>query len=201
MKHCITICILILLLSSLSLGQGKIGLHVGYWSPSLDEINDGLRELGASERFSGNVEFGADYQHQLNEQWDLMVGGHYWSQTVTEAGGEATVSIIPIMVSALYKIEAKNASFMPYIGGGVGLGFVSWEIGESAGDTIDDTANPFLIQLLAGINYPTSKSLFLFAELGYIIGSFNAKNSELGVNEDVSVNGILFRGGIRFTLN
>ena len=200
MKYLFTITLMLLLLVSSSFAQGKIGLQIGYWSPSLDELNDGLRDLGSTERFSGNIQFGADYLRPLNKQWDIKVEGFYWAQTITEEGGEASVSIIPIIISALYKIEAKDSKIEPYVGGGLGLGFVSWEI-ASGGDSVDDTANPLLIQLLGGINYPTSDTMFLFAEVAYLIGSFNVKISDLAFNEDVSMNGFSIKGGVRFALN
>ncbi len=200
MKRFSVILLMVFVLTTLSFAQGKIGLHVGYWSPSLDEFNDGLRDLGATERFSGNVQFGADYIHPLNKQWDLKVEGFYWAQTITEdGGGEASVSIIPILVSGLYKIETTNSKLAPYVGGGIGLGFVSWEI-SGGGDSVDDTANPFMFQLLGGVDYHTSDSMFLFAEAAYVIGSFNAKIADLTFNEDVSMNGFSIKGGVRFVL-
>lgn len=200
MRNTLIVLIAVLLIVPAVFAQGKIGVNVGYWSPSLEEINDGLRDLGATERFSGNVTFGADYSFYFNEQFDGKVEGFYWSQNITEEGGEATISVIPIMVSALYRIQNQGSKMEPYVGAGVGIGFVSWEIG-GGGDVVDDTANPFLFQLLGGINYPSSDNMYFFAEAAYMIGSFNIKISDLSFNEDASLNGFIIRGGVRFAMN
>ena len=112
---------------------------------------------------------------------------------------ESSVTIIPVLVSGIYWLEGSS-QIEPYIGAGLGLAFISWEV-SIENDSEDDSATPFIFQVFAGAEYPMSQNMSLFGEAGYLIGSFDVKINDLDFDQSVSIGGFGIKAGAKFYLN
>ncbi len=82
------------------------------------------------------------------------------------AAGEGDVKTVFVMANAIAAFD--NASpFTPYIGGGVGVGFVDVFYAPSATTIIDDDSTALAYQVKAGVEYEFSPFTSLFAGYRY----------------------------------
>ena len=82
------------------------------------------------------------------------------------AAGEGDLSTFFVMANAIYDVET-GGPITPYIGGGIGVGFVNVEYAPSATTIIDDNATTFAYQAMAGIAYEMSPQTTVFAGYRY----------------------------------
>jgi opacity protein-like surface antigen len=105
-----------------------------------------------------------------NEDAAVLISGQATNLGVTVgdlvAAGEGDVKTVFVMANAIAAFD--NASpFTPYIGGGVGAGFVDVFYAPSATTIIDDDSTALAYQVKAGIEYEFSPSTSLFAGYRY----------------------------------
>lgn len=174
----------------------SLGVHVGYWTPKLDEANDAIRafdrgleryglRVQGDDSFSGGVTFGGTVLIGIGDAVALRVETSYWKQTLEQSSndvviigpdtllvtgeGKASCRIIPVLVSAQYYLLPPSAPARPYLGGGAGFALVDAEV-----EGIVRARGPNLIDDLAGGAMESSSGL-VFELLGGIdvpIGPF-----------------------------
>ena len=77
-------------------------------------------------------------------------------------------------------IDFDNSSpFTPYVGGGVGVGFVDVNYAPSATTIIDDSSTQFAYQVMGGVEYEISPKTSLFAGYRYRATSDAEVNASL----------------------
>lgn len=98
----------------------------------------------------------------------LTTGSPQTGSTVGEvlADGRGHLRTIYVMANAVYDIDI-DAPVTPYIGGGVGVGFVSAEYRPSGLPVADDNSAQFAYQAMAGASYSVSPRADLFAGYRY----------------------------------
>ena len=82
------------------------------------------------------------------------------------AAGEGDISNIFVMANMIYDFQ-NSSQFTPYVGAGVGVGFVDVEYAPSATTIIDDNSTQFAYQAMAGISYEASANTDLFVGYRY----------------------------------
>ena len=94
------------------------------------------------------------------------------------AAGEGDVRTVFLMANAI--IDFDNSSpFTPYVGGGVGVGFVDVNYAPSATTIIDDSSTQFAYQVMGGVEYEVSPKTSLFAGYRYRATSDAEVNASL----------------------
>ncbi|MEM8935365.1 MAG: P44/Msp2 family outer membrane protein [Pseudomonadota bacterium] len=82
------------------------------------------------------------------------------------AAGEGDVSTLFVMANLIYDVETPGP-LTPYIGGGIGVGFVDVEYAPSGVGIIDDSATTFAYQVKAGLAYELTPLTDLFVGYRY----------------------------------
>lgn len=87
---------------------------------------------------------------------------------------ENRLNIIPITMTLLYRLQKPETNISPYIGFGSGIYISSWEQKHSTDSTgtfertwDKGSSNPIGIHVLAGLDYPLFRGIFLSGEIKY----------------------------------
>lgn len=82
------------------------------------------------------------------------------------ADGRGSVDTTFLMANVYYDF-AEYGAFTPYVGGGVGVGFVNVDYSPSGVGIVDDDDTVFAYQLIAGGSYAVNDSTSVFAQYRY----------------------------------
>lgn len=82
------------------------------------------------------------------------------------ADGRGSVETTFLMANLYYDIT-KYGAFTPYVGGGLGVGFVNVEYAPSGVGIVDDDDTVLAYQIVAGASYAFNDSTALFAQYRY----------------------------------
>lgn len=98
----------------------------------------------------------------------LISGAPQQGATVGEvvADGRGSVDTTFLMANLYYDLTQYGA-FTPYVGGGLGVGFVDVEYSPSGVGIVDDDDTVFAYQVVAGASYAFSDRAALFAQYRY----------------------------------
>ena len=113
------------------------------------------------------------------------------------AAGEGDLDTIFVMANAFYDFD-MGGPLTPYIGGGVGVGFVDVEYAPSATTIIDDDATVFAYQAMAGVAYEVTPTMDLFAGYRYRATTDAEVDATLfSASFDVENKGSIVEAGLR----
>ena len=140
-----------------------------------------------------NGEIGVGYAFSNGARTELTYG--YTGQSLTgwstdlgpSISTSGTYSNSRVLASAYCDIQTKSP-FVPYVGGGIGVGFGSYNghFGDVPGFSFTGSSSTFAYQAKAGVTYLASKNLDIFAEGVYQGNTGQAAVVSNGV-ESVSV--------------
>ncbi|MEM6413436.1 MAG: P44/Msp2 family outer membrane protein [Pseudomonadota bacterium] len=82
------------------------------------------------------------------------------------ADGQGDLETIFLMANAIYDFDL-GSPIKPYIGGGVGVGFVNVDYVPSATTVIDDRSTQFAYQAMAGVSYAVAPAAEVFVGYRY----------------------------------
>lgn len=83
------------------------------------------------------------------------------------AAGQGEVETTFLFANAYYDFPIENSPITPYLGAGIGIGFVDVEYAPSDVGIIDDDDTQFAYQFMAGASFEATEKTSLFAEIGY----------------------------------
>lgn len=83
------------------------------------------------------------------------------------ANGQGDITANYLFANAMYDLTADDAPVQPYVGAGIGLGFVGVDYSPSDTPIIDDDETVFAYQVMAGARVPFSGGWSGFGELSY----------------------------------
>ena len=123
---------------------------------------------------------------------------------------ENRLNIIPVSLTLLYRIKIPDTKFTPYVGIGPSIYFTSWEtkfFRQVVGLPFEriwlkDSSIPIGMHLLAGLEYPIYKGLYIGGEIkySYVEGSWELEDQDTG--EVTEIKGLNIGGtSIRLGLN
>jgi opacity protein-like surface antigen len=112
--------------------------------------------------------------------------------------GQGSVSTTYLMANAYYDFPAFGA-VQPYVGAGIGLGFVDVDYSPSNVSIIDDEATVFAYQAMVGASVAVSDSTAVFAQYRYRATSdVETEASLFAANLDIENGSSLVEAGVRF---
>lgn len=113
------------------------------------------------------------------------------------ADGQGSVDTLFLMANAYYDFDFIGP-FKPYVGAGVGIGFVDVEYAPSATTIIDDRTASFAYQAMAGAAYELSRTIDLFAQYRYrATTDAQVEASLFDADFDIENRGSVIEGGVR----
>ncbi len=191
------------------------GTSVGWTS----EFDTGFAIAGALGKRKGNFRGELEVAYQNNNvgtHTDVAVGGgpigtEDAGVLVTGAGnlgvsvadlvadGQGDVQTVFVMANVFYDLDT-GGPLKPYIGGGVGVGFVDVNYAPSATTIIDDNSTEFAWQAMAGVAYEVSPSTDLYVGYRYrntsdVTVTASLFDADLDIENTASV----VEAGVRFT--
>ncbi|MEM6682371.1 MAG: P44/Msp2 family outer membrane protein [Pseudomonadota bacterium] len=124
--------------------------------------------------------FAADIDLSDEDAGVLVTGADNLGVSVADlvADGQGDLSTVFIMANGYYDFK-NDSAFTPYVGLGIGLGFVDVDYSPSDTTIIQDSATKFAYQLMAGATYDLNQSTGLY--LGYRFRG----TSSVGVEADL----------------
>lgn len=174
--------------------SGAFGTYVGPLRAEIElayQTNDVDTHTGVS---AGGIDLSEE------DAGVLVTGADNLGPTVAAlvADGQGDVSTIFVMANAYY--DFKNSSpVTPYLGAGVGIGFVDVNYAPSATPIIEDKATTFAYQIMAGATYDISASTGVF--LGYRFRGTSDVSVEadlFSADFDIENTASIVEAGIRF---
>ena len=115
------------------------------------------------------------------------------------AAGEGSLETVFVMANAIYDFNSSGR-LKPYIGAGVGVGFVDVDYSPSATPIIQDSATQFAFQALAGVSYEVTRSTEVFAGYRYRATSDVEVQADLfAADFEVENRASIIEAGLRFS--
>lgn len=117
------------------------------------------------------------------------------------ADGQGDVSNTGLFANVYYDIGGEDATFKPYVGGGLGYQWTDVNFQPSGVDVADDSDGSFAFQLMAGASYEVSDGFDIFAQYTYR-DTFDDPRIELNLipaNLEVESQQSIITAGVRFT--
>ncbi len=183
MKRLLTVAVVLFTVSAVSSAQlalKGIGGAIGFVTGSLNTGGT------SSESMSGFAIAAHADLGEFAKDFSLVPDVTYWSMSKDVSGVSVKFSDFAINANAHYNI-AMEGMLKPYVGGGLGINFVSSTVAVPAffgfgGGTATVSDTKIGINLLAGINYKLNDMLTLVVEPRYVISSdFNHLLIKAGV--------------------
>lgn len=113
--------------------------------------------------------------------------------------GQGDVSTTYVMANALVDVEL-GGRLTPYIGGGVGVGFVDVDYSPSAVGIIQDKSTAFAYQAMAGVAYAVAPSVDVTLGYRYRATTDVSVEADLfSADFDVENSASIIEAGLRFT--
>jgi hypothetical protein len=206
----------------------KVGLQIGYWKPSFNEINTGLKELyqaatsqgilvSGDTEIGGMVDFGINLSYKINKWFFFRSESSIWikKNTIRLQSQQKSIdliekfTLIPILFSGLVTTDSYSDYFYFYAGGGGGIAIVKNKLPSSLsgnvsipGEHTESSSAHILLQILCGVEYSLSERISFVGEYQFLFGEFSTEPGVLSSNGimDVSLTGYRFIGGIKFKL-
>jgi len=183
----IVVCVLALsnATAQTNLGFMGVGVRLGYVSP---EDVDGTFGLGVF------ADLGTFAPRVMFEGY-----ADYWSSSEDiPTGGEASARDIVLGARAKYAFPVNHPKIQPYIGGGLGIHFVSTEVSTPAIDmgggviipamTLDDSTAKLGLDFGGGMNFNVNETTAIQGELWYgIVSDVNQFSAKVGVLYRLSI--------------
>ncbi len=112
--------------------------------------------------------------------------------------GEGSIDTTYLMANGYYDFTPLGP-VRPYVGGGVGVGFVNVDYSPSGVQIVDDDATVFAYQLIAGASYDISDRTALFAQYRYrATDDVETDVSLFDATLDVENRSSIIEAGLRF---
>lgn len=179
-------------------------------SPGVSVLSDSdIRGSGSSPNFKANFDvgyvFGAAVGFRLYEDFRIEVNASY-RNTAIEKNGRGVggrILLFSVMTNVYYDIDF-GIPIKPYLGVGIGNGFVDVDILERSGTSVSNNkTTQFAWNVMAGIGYALSENFDLSAGYRYL-GTTDAKfdavfeDTDVGTF-DVEIDFHEFLLGLRYT--
>ncbi len=169
MRRYLAVVLLCSMLSFLAYGQGigfyAIGGGLGFVNVSPGASDESLSGFG----FHARANMG-----DLTKGLRLIPEIHYWSTSKDFEGAELKFSDFAINANVQYRFETEG-SVEPYLGGGLGLNFVSSTVGVSipffGSSSVSATTMEIGFNLLGGAHFNLDGNLTPFGEVRYVLAS------------------------------
>ena len=87
--------------------------------------------------------------------------------TVGELNADGDLSTTYLFANAYRDFDIENLPVTPYIGAGIGVGFVEVDYNLGGESLVDDDDTLFAYQVMAGASYDVNEQVALFGEAGY----------------------------------
>ncbi|MBO9477324.1 porin family protein [Shimia sp. R11_0] len=182
---------------------GNIGGNPNTVATDFDEdlnlgisVGRGFGSIGNGASLRGEIEL--SYRSNDIDAVDFSGNG-----AGAEANPGGDISSTFLMANAIVDFET-NSKFTPYVGGGIGVGFIDQDVVYGANNNVtirgDDEA--FTAQLIAGTSYALNDTTSLFGDVRYarsfdVTGTRTAPNgTTASVSDDISNTSVNF--GVRF---
>ncbi len=131
----------------------------------------------------------------------LITGSSNLGVTVGDlvSAGQGDVSTVFVMANAIADLNI-GGPITPYIGGGIGVGFVDVTYAPSATTIIDDNSTQFAWQIMAGLAYDIAPKTELFAGYRYRATTDASVSASLfSADFDVENAASIVEAGLRFS--
>jgi len=132
--------------------------------------------------WAGALAFGHAYGNGLRVEGELARRSNKVDD-ISAADGVGDVVSDSVMFNTLYDFNV-GGRVVPYIGAGLGLARVDWEVSPIGGSSSDDSDTNFAWQAMIGVALPLSDSLALTAEARH----FDAGSQDIRLASGTSVN-------------
>ena len=103
----------------------------------------------------------------------IQVGADWWSWDYGFAGGNTSVSYIPIGVTANYHFKMENKKIDPFLGAGLGYQIVNASCVYQGVDYCDSYSSGIYFITKAGIRYFMNQTTALYADVGVGAATLN----------------------------
>ena len=87
--------------------------------------------------------------------------------TVGNLDASGDISTTYLFANAYRDFEFENLPVTPYVGAGIGIGFVEVDYNLGGESLVDDDDTLFAYQVMAGASYDVNEQVALFGEAGY----------------------------------
>ena len=200
--------IMLLLLTSPSVGLHGIGMSMGFLQPSLSSYNMLLDSLGA-ERFGQSRLLQSTIYYDISEKIRLVLGAGQWiydlpfSQPLSQRMPYErwTVQLVPITVSVEKRFTLPASIVKPFIGIGAGCCLIREKIYIPQKEIAAENTSTFLFQLYIGSEIELTENLALQAGYRRQFGKYQVIFGENVVEEvDVGIGGSTVWFGFNFSL-
>ncbi|HAW50647.1 TPA: hypothetical protein DCX16_06840 [bacterium] len=200
---------IVMAVAGLSFAQDiKLGGNLGYFKGGKDlkdcYYDDSGIALGGSGVFTipgvpVDIMAGIGYYKVSGEGGAFIGTPTVGSPTTVKC--ENSLRVIPITVSAIYKLPVPTVS--AYVGGGLGM-FVASSVIEAQVGTgttktkTEKSKSPIGFQILAGAMYPVAPNISINGEVRYT--SAKLKGKDVGTKKDVGIGGTSISIGVVYSL-
>jgi opacity protein-like surface antigen len=182
-------------MNSGSISLQSVSIFAGTYNPEMDYFNNVfLPAAHTSERFSGNMIYGANLSLSLPYNLGARIGAWYWADEVagqsSSAFSKLKVSLTGLSIGGFYTYNKGFYGLKPYAG--IDGSFLSIQDKYDAyGTVVKKSGNDFVWTPFIGMNYDISKKVIIGLEYGYVIGNYiqdvqTATNpeekAEIGIN-------------------
>jgi len=201
-----------------------LGGAIGYYTASLDEINQGLLAVQDEETFiqetnggfiaTGSVlyNFSSRVTGRLNiSSWTDQAAGR--RSTITEDISIVNrVTLIPVLVGLQFFLNNENNDIRPYVGGSAGMVLIRNNIQVSyfslgrdpIASSTTASGRDFMAYPFFGFQLRGSETIRLFIEGGYNFSNYSVINTDIVTGkksqDSVSLNGFSVHTGFQVSL-
>lgn len=226
MKKITRLLLALLLTPMLASAQSKLSIApaAGFYKAKLDAFNEdlsALEDLGAKvEKPGGGLHFGGRLYYQKNTRWSWLAEVSIWKDRgegrLQGLNGtfdfENQVRLVPIMLGSQYYFTPPKQQMRVYAGatGGIVLVNVQAKFNVNVpgqgqfSESPSASGNDFVSRPFIGLELANTNKMFFWGEVGYLIGKYSIEQTDpvtgATVENDVSINGLHFTGGVRFRL-
>lgn len=115
------------------------------------------------------------------------------------ADGQGDIKTTYLFLNGYYDFYTENSKFTPYIGAGLGVGFVDVDYSPSSVGIVDDDDTKFAYQVMAGVDAAVSDNMSVYGEASYR-GTSDVKVDVdlIPATLDVENRGTLLEVGLRY---
>lgn len=226
MKKIMLLLLALLLTPMLALAQSKLSIApaAGFYKAKLDALTEdlsALEDLGAKvEKPGGSLHLGGRLYYQKNARWSWLAEVSLWKDrgegSLQGVNGTFTfenqVRLVPIMLGSQYYFTPPKEKARFYAGatGGIVLVNVKAKLNLNVpgqgqlSESPSASGNDFVSKPFIGLELANTNKMFFWGEVGYLLGKYSVEETDpvsgAKVENDVSLNGLHFTGGVRFRL-
>ena len=105
----------------------------------------------------------------------------FWTKSESEFGVDVSVRDIAVGARAKYLFDIKNSNIEPFVGGGLGLHFVSAEVTVPGFGSADDSEVKLGLDIGGGLHFPVNPQWDILTEVWYgIVSDINQGSLMVG---------------------